>query len=139
MKSVGIFLIFLGLLSGCANSTKLSLYQKLDGKAGIGRIVDSFIYQIGNDEQIIHYFERSNIAHFRQGFINHVCMLVEGPCTYDGDSMVAIHTGMHITEKDFNHVVDLLINAMNEQDVSHSLQNDILSRMAPLRDEIIKM
>ena len=53
--------------------------------------------------------------------------------------MVAIHTGMHITEKDFNHVVDLLINAMNEQDVSHSLQNDILSRMAPLRDEIIKM
>ncbi|MDN3475444.1 MULTISPECIES: group 1 truncated hemoglobin [unclassified Pseudoalteromonas] len=139
MKSVGIFLIFLGLLSGCANSTKLSLYQKLDGKAGIGRIVDSFIYQIGNDEQIIHYFEHSNIAHFRQGFINHVCMLVEGPCTYDGDSMVAIHTGMHITEKDFNHVVDLLINAMNEQDVSHSLQNDILSRMAPLRDEIIKM
>lgn len=139
MKSVGIFLIFLGLLSGRANSTKLSLYQKLDGKAGIGRIVDSFIYQIGNDEQIIHYFEHSNIAHFRQGFINHVCMLVEGPCTYDGDSMVAIHTGMHITEKDFNHVVDLLINAMNEQDVSHSLQNDILSRMAPLRDEIIKM
>ncbi|MBB1337702.1 group 1 truncated hemoglobin [Pseudoalteromonas sp. SR44-2] len=139
MKSVGIFLICLGLLSGCANSTKLSLYQKLDGKAGIGRIVDSFIYQIGNDEQIIHYFEHSNIAHFRQGFINHVCMLVEGPCTYDGDSMVAIHTGMHITEKDFNHVVDLLINAMNEQDVSHSLQNDILSRMAPLRDEIIKM
>ena len=68
-----------------------------------------------------------------------MCMLVEGPCTYDGDSMVAIHTGMHITEKDFNHVVDLLINAMNEQDVSHSLQNDILSRMAPLRDEIIKM
>jgi len=139
MKSVGIFLICLGLLSGCANSTKLSLYQKLDGKAGIGRIVDSFIYQIGNDEQIIHYFEDSNIAHFRQGFINHMCMLVEGPCTYDGDSMVAIHTGMHITEKDFNHVVDLLINAMNEQDVSHSLQNDILSRMAPLRDEIIKM
>ena len=139
MKSVGIFLICLGLLSGCANSTKLSLYQKLDGKAGIGRIVDSFIYQIGNDEEIIHYFEHSNIAHIGQGFINHMCMLVEGPCTYDGDSMVAIHTGMHITEKDFNHVVDLLINAMNEQDVSHSLQNDILSRMAPLRDEIIKM
>ena len=139
MKSVGIFLICLGLLSGCANSTKLSLYQKLDGKAGIGRIVDSFIYQIGNDEQIIHYFEHSNIAHFRQGFINHMCMLVEGPCTYDGDSMVAIHTGMHITEKDFNHVVDLLINAMNEQNISHSLQNDILSSMAPLRGEIIKM
>jgi len=36
-------------------------------------------------------------------------------------------------------VVDLLINAMNEQNISHSLQNEILSRMAPLRGEIIKM
>lgn len=139
MKSVAIFFICIILLNGCSSSTQLSLYQKLDGKAGLARIVDSFIYQIGNDEQVIHYFEHSNITHFRQGFITHMCMLVEGPCEYDGDSMVAIHTGMHITEKDFNHVVDLLINAMNEQNINHNLQNEILSRMAPLRSEIIKI
>ncbi|GAA80416.1 group 1 truncated hemoglobin [Pseudoalteromonas sp. BSi20495] len=139
MQNIAVFLLCAGLLVGCANKPALSLYQQLDGKAGIAKLVDSFIYQIGNDEQVFHYFEHANITHFRDGFISHMCMLVEGPCTYDGDSMVAIHTGMHITEKDFNHVVDLLINAMNEQDVSHSLQNDILSRMAPLRDEIIKM
>ena len=53
--------------------------------------------------------------------------------------MVAIHTGMNINEKDFNHVVDLLINAMNEQNIPHTVQNKILAKMAPLRGKIIKI
>lgn len=139
MKYVVVLCLCIGVLTGCASSTQLSLYQQLDGRAGLTRIVDSFIYQIGNDEQVLHYFEHSDINHFREGFITHMCMLVEGPCTYEGDSMVDIHTGMHITEKDFNRVVDLLVNAMQEQNINQSIQNEILSRMAPLRSEIIKI
>lgn len=127
------------LLSACSNMANLTLYQQLDGKAGLERLVDSFINQIGNDEQIIRYFEHANISHFREGFINHLCVLTDGPCEYTRDSMVDIHTGMHITEADFNHVVDLLINAMNEQNISHTVQNKILAKMAPLRSEIIKI
>ncbi|WP_392344550.1 group 1 truncated hemoglobin [Pseudoalteromonas prydzensis] len=127
------------VLSACSNMANLTLYQQLDGKAGLERLVDSFINQIGNDEQIIHYFEHANISHFREGFINHLCVLTNGPCEYTRDSMVEIHTGMHITEADFNHVVDLLINAMNEQNIDHTVQNKILAKMAPLRSEIIKI
>ena len=139
MKNVVILGLCLSALAGCVSSTRLSLYQQLDGRAGLTRIVDSFIHQIGNDEQVLHYFEHSDIDHFREGFIMHMCMLVDGPCKYTGDSMVDIHTGMHITEKDFNHVVDLLVKAMEEQNISHSIQNEILSRMAPLRSKIIKI
>ena len=127
------------VLSACSNIANLTLYQQLDGQAGLERLVDSFINQIGNDEQIIHYFEHANISHFREGFINHLCVLTEGPCKYTRDSMVEIHTGMNISEADFNHVVDLLINAMNEQNIEHPVQNKILAKMAPLRSEIIKI
>ncbi|MFU2510025.1 MAG: group I truncated hemoglobin [Pseudoalteromonas prydzensis] len=126
-------------LSACSNIANLTLYQQLDGQAGLERLVDSFINQIGNDEQIIHYFEHANISHFREGFINHLCVLTDGPCKYTRDSMVEIHTGMNISEADFNHVVDLLINAMNEQNIEHPVQNKILAKMAPLRSEIIKI
>lgn len=132
-------IIFTMVLSACSNMANLTLYQQLDGKAGLERLVDSFIDQIGNDEQIIHYFEHANISHFREGFINHLCVLTDGPCEYTRDSMVEIHTGMHITEADFNHVVDLLINAMNEQNIDHTVQNKILAKMAPLRSQIIKI
>ncbi|WP_374991029.1 group I truncated hemoglobin [Pseudoalteromonas haloplanktis] len=127
------------ILSACSNISNLTLYQQLDGQAGLERLVDSFINQIGNDEQVFHYFEYANISHFRAGFLNHLCVLTDGPCEYTRDSMVDIHTGMNITEADFNHVVDLLINAMNEQNIDHTVQNKILARMAPLRKEIIKI
>ncbi|HEA18939.1 MAG TPA: group 1 truncated hemoglobin [Pseudoalteromonas prydzensis] len=132
-------IIFTMVLSACSNIANLTLYQQLDGQAGLERLVDSFINQIGNDEQIIHYFEHANISHFREGFINHLCVLTDGPCKYTRDSMVEIHTGMNISEADFNQVVDLLINAMNEQNIEHPVQNKILAKMAPLRSEIIKI
>ncbi|PCC13741.1 group I truncated hemoglobin [Pseudoalteromonas sp. JB197] len=139
MRVFILFLLATSVLAGCSSKPKQSLYQQINGNAGIEKLVDSFIYQIGNDRQVFHYFEHSNITHFRQGFISHLCALTNGPCEYKGDSMVAIHTGMNINEKDFNHVVDLLINAMDEQNIPHSVQNKIISKMAPLRSEIIKI
>ena len=53
--------------------------------------------------------------------------------------MVQIHTGMAISESDFNRVVDLLINAMNEVGIAHSVQNQVLARLAPMRSEVIKL
>lgn len=138
MKNV-LFLLFFTTLTACTSAPKLTLYQQLDGKAGIERLTDSFINQIGNDETILPYFTHANVAHFRAGFITHLCVLTNGPCEYKGDSMVDIHTGMNITESDFNRVVDLLINAMDEQQISHSIQNQILAEMAPLRAEIINI
>lgn len=139
MKKIIIISAFLVLQLGCSSANNLTLYQQLDGRPGLERLVDSFINQIGNDETIIHFFEHANIAHFREGFISHLCDLTDGPCEYKGDNMVDIHTGMHISEREFNHVVDLLIAAMNEQNISHSVQNQILARMAPLRSEIINI
>lgn len=139
MRILFCIVLTLTLLTGCTTQTHTSLYQQVGEKAGIEKLTDSFIEQIGNDRQVFHYFEHSNISHFRQGFISHFCALIDGPCEYQGDSMVAIHTGMHISEKDFNHVVDLLINAMNEQNIPHTVQNKILYKLAPLRVNVIYM
>ncbi|NNG44514.1 group 1 truncated hemoglobin [Pseudoalteromonas sp. NEC-BIFX-2020_002] len=139
MKSTLIIVALLLMLGGCKSTGAPTLYQQLDGKAGIERLIDSFINQIARDEKIIHYFEDANITHFRDGFINHLCALTDGPCEYIGDDMVAIHTGMNINETDFNHVVELLINAMNELNINHTVQNKVLAKMAPLRAEIIEI
>ena len=129
--------VFTVMLVGCVSSNNGTLYQQLNGKQGVEKLVESFINQIGHDEQILAYFKQSNVAHFRQGFITHLCSVTDGPCEYKGDNMVDIHTGMNISEKDFNRVVELLINAMDEQQIPQTVQNKILSRLAPLRPEVI--
>ena len=129
--------VFTVMLVGCVSSNNGTLYQQLNGKQGVEKLVESFINQIGHDERILAYFKQSNVAHFRQGFITHLCSVTDGPCEYKGDNMVDIHTGMNISKKDFNRVVELLINAMDEQQIPQTVQNKILSRLAPLRPEVV--
>lgn len=103
----------------------------------MAEIVDNFVYQIEYDAQILAYFEGSNIDRFKDKLTEQICFLSGGPCEYTGDSMEQVHQGMNITETDFNRTVDLLINAMNDADVPHTLQNQLLARLAPTRQEML--
>ncbi|CCQ12672.1 Cyanoglobin; Hemoglobin-like protein HbN [Pseudoalteromonas luteoviolacea B = ATCC 29581] len=127
------------LLSGCSQLPRASLYQQIGGEQGSEQLVDAFIQQIGNDPQILPYFEKASVAHFRAGFLAHLCAVLDGPCAYRGDSMEQIHRGMNINERDFNRVVELLIAAMNETQMPVTLQNRVLARLAPMRGEIIHL
>ncbi|MEO2278911.1 group I truncated hemoglobin [Pseudoalteromonas pernae] len=124
-------------LLGCASKPQPSIYQALGEKQGIESITDSFIKQIAKDEAIFPYFAKSSVSHFRQGFITHLCAATGGPCEYKGDSMVDIHTGMNINEADFNRVVELLIIALEENDVDYPTQNRLLKMLAPMRPQVM--
>lgn len=129
---------------GCSDQKQTAashqtLYQAIGGAPQVEKIVDAFIINIANDSQVISYFRQANVDHFRQGFILHFCQAIDGPCTFEGDSMQDIHTGMNISEGDFNRVVELLIKALEQTNVSYPLQNRILNKLAPLRGEIIKI
>jgi hemoglobin len=138
MQRLTTTLCLIFLLVGCATSTpQNTLYDKLGGETGVDGIVSALIKQIGQDKQIFHYFADANISRFRTHLTTHLCAITDGPCKYVGDSMTDIHTGMKITEKDFNHLVDLLINAMNLQGIPHRIQNQLIARLAPLRANII--
>ncbi|MDO6425895.1 group 1 truncated hemoglobin [Thalassotalea sp. 1_MG-2023] len=115
-----------------------NLYQALGEQQGISKLVDQLIVEIVADEQIFPYFAKASVSYFRKGFINHMCAISEGPCEYTGDSMVDIHTGMNISEGDFNRVVELLIRAMESTGISYPVQNRLLARLAPMREQIIK-
>ncbi len=128
--------LFLVSCSAHQVSNKQSLYEQLGGQEGLNAIVNNFINQIGKDKDILPYFSDSSISRFRENITLHFCMLADGPCKYEGDTMIDIHTGMNITESDFNRVVDLLINAMEEQHIPHRIQNQLLARLVPLRSSI---
>jgi hypothetical protein len=46
---------------------------------------------------------------------------------------------MYINKNEFNHFVELFIQAMDAADISYPIQNLLLARLAPLRKNIIKM
>ncbi len=131
-----IILLALTLLISCASQPS-NLYNKIGGEQTIERIATHFVDEIGNDEIIVAYFEKSNVDRFHQSFKIHLCSLIDGPCKYEGDDLKEVHRGMNITEGDFNRIVDLLINAMRTAGLTHRERNRVLARVAPFRGEII--
>lgn len=137
-RNICIILLIFGFLNACSHfSPAPSLYEKLGGEKGIVSIVNNLTKNIGHDEQLFHYFAQSNVSRFKKSLILYLCATSDGPCQYNGDSMQQIHDGMDINERDFNHLVDLLIDAMNETGISHPIQNQLLARLVPLRKQII--
>lgn len=116
-----------------------TLYHKLGENEGIDKIVDAFVIKIAREPQIFPYFAKASVSHFKKGLYEHLCDVSDGPCEYQGDSMVDIHTGMNITETDFNRVVELLVEAMEESGISYPVQNQLLAKLAPMRKDIIKL
>ncbi len=137
--------VTLQLSMGCSsqriepeNHHNHDLYTEIGGHEGIEKLVDAFVKRIARDKKILPYFAKASVKHFKEGFINHLCMMIDGPCIYRGDTMVDIHTGMHINEADFNRVVELLIQAMEDVGISYPTQNKILAKLVGLRGQIIK-
>lgn len=131
-----IFILVLGLATSCATS-KLSTYEQLGGHAKVQEIVDNFITEIEFNPIMFEYFKDSDIGRFREKLVEHVCFLTGGNCVYTGDEMEQVHSGMNISESDFNLGVDLFINAMDKANVPHQIQNKVLANIAPTRKEMI--
>ena len=81
----------------------------------------------------------NTITYFRKNLTVFLCHIVDGPCEYSGDTMQDIHRGMYINKNQFNHFVELFIDAMEAAEISYPMQNQLLARLAPLRESIIKI
>ena len=136
MKNYLLILLIL-LFTACTTTPQQSLYEEIGGQEVFYDIVDNFISEIEFNPVLFKHFEESNVERFREKLFEHLCALANGNCTYTGDNMVDVHTGMNISESEFNLGADLLINAMTKAGVSHRLQNQLLATIVPLRKEFI--
>lgn len=135
------------LLAGCAqsdpntpvssaNSSPTTLYQALGGDSGVSAIVDGLLARIARDPRIVHHFDETDIAIFRERLIEHLCAVTDGGCVYQGENMADSHKGLNITQADFDALVGHLIESMKELHISTSTRNALLKRLAPMYSEV---
>jgi len=131
--------ILVGGLTACAASPQKSrsLYAQFGELPGLAALADDLLERIADDRRIAPLFANTNIPRFRDLFIEYLCIVVEGPCTYTGDDMEEVHTGLGITEADFNVLVEDMIDSMQARKIPRAAQNRLIARLAPMRKEII--
>jgi hemoglobin len=113
------------------------LYRALGGEAGIARVVDASLAEIHNDLRINFLFEKTDLADLRRLLIEQLCAATGGPCKYTGRSMEEAHSGLNLTDADFDAFVEDLVRAMNATKVPADLQKQLLDLLGPMRPEVV--
>ena len=114
-----------------------ALFADMGGQSGIDKIVDASMDNYLADDRIKAIFDESNIDRMRAEFKVQFCQVAGGPCAYKGHDMVAAHKGLHLTNADFNVVVEDLQDAMTKVGVPFTIQNRFLARLAPMQHQVV--
>ena len=126
------------LLSSTASAQQApSLYNQLGEKAGITKVVDTFVGNIAKDARINGMFASTNIPRLKTLLVEQVCEATGGPCKYTGRDMKSSHTGMGVNRTHFNALVEDLQAAMSTEGIPFGVQNELLAVLAPMYRDII--
>jgi hemoglobin len=127
-------LFVLAVLPAHAEDT---LFADMGGQAGIDRIVDASVDNYLADDRIKAIFDESNMERLRAEFKVQFCQVAGGGCDYKGHNMAAAHKGLHLTNADFNAVVEDLQAAMDKVGLPFATQNRFLARLAPMQHQVV--
>ena len=135
MKKIALALAF--VFAGTAAQADDTLYQDMGGADALKKIAvdtaDNFIA----DPRIKATFDNTNMDRFKILLGEQFCSVAGGPCQYTGRNMYDTHKGLHLTNMDFNAVVEDLQKAMDKNGVPFATQNRFLARLAPMQHDIV--
>ena len=137
--------LFAGMLvfTSCAGieskPTQQSLYDRLGGKPAITAVIDQFVANVAGDNRINGRFATTDIPRLKNNLVDQVCMASGGPCTYKGRDMKTTHTGMKISNGDFDALVEDLVKALDTFKVPAREKGELLALLSPMRKDIVEM
>nr|WP_284409126.1 group 1 truncated hemoglobin [Acidovorax sp. SUPP3334] len=113
------------------------LFDALGGQPGIARIMNGLVDRAFKDARIGHLFKETKPQALKDSLTNQVCLLAGGPCRYEGADMKSAHADLEIRKRDFNVLVELLQDSMDEQGVAFTQQGRLLALLAPMHRDVI--
>jgi hemoglobin len=125
------------LLFGVTSVLADTLYTELGEAKGINHFVTKAVEFSHSDKRIAFLFEDTDDKELIKQISDQVCFLSKGPCEYEGLDMVEAHSGMEITEAEFDIFVEIVIDAMEMANIPHTARNKLLALLSPMREDII--
>jgi len=132
-----------GLAQAEDKENQRSLYDRLGGLMAITVVVDDFI-----DEMVPDPFLNQNPAidearkrvpspYLKYQVTSFVCQATGGPCQYTGRSMKESHDHLNITEEEWDRMVVIFKDVMDEHLVPGPEQKDLLELIDTTKTDII--
>ncbi len=117
-----------------------TLYHRIGGYDALAAMVDDFLARMLKDpdiEPFFHDLQPGEKQRVRQMLVDQLCEASGGPCVYVGKDMKTVHTGMDITEQEWNKAVGHLVATLDTFRVPTKEREELLSAVAGLKDQIV--
>jgi len=128
------------LCLGRAAAQELTLYKRLGGYDAVAAVTDDFIGRLATDPQLGRFFKGTSTdsqKRIRQHVVDFLCQATGGPCFYLGRDMKTAHTGLNITEDDWNTSVKLLVATLDKFNVQSREKSEVLGAISGLKGDIV--
>ena len=122
---------------GAGPFTGDGMARAFKGRAGIRRIVNRLVADAYKDHAIGEIFEGHDKVRLTRTLYEQFCAILNAGCTYSGRNMVTSHKNLGVQQADMNRLVEILQRAMKAERVPFAAQNRFLSKLAPMRREIV--
>jgi hemoglobin len=117
-----------------------SLYVRLGEKPAIETVIDKFLANVVADGRInakFAHLDAEGVQRLRTNLVDQVCQATGGPCEYKGKSMLESHTGMNVTEDEFNALVEDLIKALDEAGAKPADRDELIGALGSMKGDIV--
>jgi len=117
-----------------------TLYSRLGGYDAIAAVSDDFLGRLAGDPQFKHFFgglSADSQKRLRQHVVDFLCGATGGPCIYTGRDMKTAHTGLGITEADWNASVNHLIATLDKFKVPAKEKDEVVAAIGGLKGDIV--
>jgi len=117
-----------------------TLYQRLGGREAIKLVVDDFVANMAADPRVNGRFkglDAARVAKLQTKLADQICDATGGPCAYLGRDMKTVHTGMGITEAEWNATVEDLVKSLDKFKVKPKEQQELLSALGAMKKDIV--
>jgi hemoglobin len=125
---------------GQAWQAQPSLYKRLGGYDALAAVTDDFVGRLATDPQVGRFFKghsTDSLQRIRGHIIDFLCVATGGPCSYTGRDMKTAHTGLNITEDDWNVSVKHLGATLDKFKVPDKERQEVLAAVSGLKGDIV--
>jgi len=135
---------------------KLTLFDRLGGEQGITAIIEDFTPRAIQDPRVnwerrgaertgFFHHQKSpewratpdNVTRLKKHLVQFIALATGGPAHYDGKEIKATHSGMHITNAEFDAAVGDLKASLDKLQIPNKEQKELLSIIESTRPEIV--
>jgi len=117
-----------------------TLYRRLGGYDALAAVTDDFIGRLASDPQLKRFFlghNKEGVTRIRQHVIDFLCVATGGPCAYTGQDMRTAHTGLGITDADWDASVEHLVASLDKFHVPEREKGEVVGAISPLKADIV--